>query len=237
VIVDFHAHILPRADHGSDGMETTLRQLSLIKRGGTDAVVATPHFYPERHLVESFLRRRADALAELAKGKGEADLPLLFCGAEVLVCPGIEEMASLEKLCIEGTGIILLELPFSGIGTDVIDSVLAVRDLGLSPVLAHIDRYPDDRIGILLREGIHAQLNAEGFRGLLSGRRYRKYIENGSVVALGSDLHGVPRNGYADFLRMRKRLGTLADTVFERTQALLSQATPADLTHATATVS
>ena len=28
-LVDFHSHILPRADHGSDSVETSLKQLKL----------------------------------------------------------------------------------------------------------------------------------------------------------------------------------------------------------------
>ena len=30
-MIDFHAHILPGADHGSDGLETSLRQLALAE--------------------------------------------------------------------------------------------------------------------------------------------------------------------------------------------------------------
>ncbi|MEE3459824.1 MAG: CpsB/CapC family capsule biosynthesis tyrosine phosphatase, partial [Candidatus Faecousia sp.] len=42
-MIDFHAHILPGADHGSDGLETSLRQLALAEEAGVDTIVATPH--------------------------------------------------------------------------------------------------------------------------------------------------------------------------------------------------
>ena len=34
-IIDFHAHILPGADHGSRHTVTSLAQLELIRQGGT----------------------------------------------------------------------------------------------------------------------------------------------------------------------------------------------------------
>ena len=44
--LDYHAHILPRCDHGSDGVETSLRQLAMAAEAGIRTVCATPHFYP-----------------------------------------------------------------------------------------------------------------------------------------------------------------------------------------------
>ena len=42
--LDYHAHILPRCDHGSDGVETSLRQLAMATEAGIRTVCATPHF-------------------------------------------------------------------------------------------------------------------------------------------------------------------------------------------------
>ena len=63
-IIDFHAHILPGADHGSSGLEESLNQLALIRAAGVDTVVATPHFYPHRHTPEEFLQATASAARE-----------------------------------------------------------------------------------------------------------------------------------------------------------------------------
>ena len=43
-ITDFHSHVLPGADHGSDSVETSERQLELVDGAGIDRVVAAPHF-------------------------------------------------------------------------------------------------------------------------------------------------------------------------------------------------
>ena len=64
-IADFHAHILPCADHGSDSVETSLWQLSSAANHGVTRIIATPHFYPHRHTVEAFSKRRDEAFNAL----------------------------------------------------------------------------------------------------------------------------------------------------------------------------
>lgn len=223
MIIDFHAHILPGADHGSDGRETSQKQLQLIAAGGTQTVVATPHFYPHRHSLDVFLHRRSRALALLAECQLPASLRICL-GAEVQVCEGLEEMEQLEKLCVDGTGVLLLEMPFSKWSSRLIETVLAIKERGFFPVLAHIDRYPRKDIEELLQKGIPAQLNAEAMSGFWSKRRAMRYLGENAVVAFGSDLHGAQENGYALFMHMQKLLGERARDVFEKTAALLEGA-------------
>ena len=106
------------------------------------------------------------------------------------------------------------------------DTVLAIRDRGLCPVLAHIDRYDRSDVEKLLSQGIAAQLNAEGFIGFWDYRANRKYLNGVSVVALGSDLHGAEKKNYQIFVHMQKRLGEKAQAVFARTERLLEGAVP-----------
>ena len=56
--IDFHSHILPQADHGSDGIETSLAQLALLRDAGVWCLAITPHFYPQEEGVTSFLDKR-----------------------------------------------------------------------------------------------------------------------------------------------------------------------------------
>ena len=221
MIVDFHAHVLPHTDHGCDGSRIARRQLQLMRRGGTDAVVATPHFYPNDDSVRSFLRRREGAIGAMRRKLPLEDLPTVYPAAEVLVCVGMHEMEGLEKLAVTGTNVILLEMPFSRWNDALIDTVLGVKARGLCPILAHIDRYFLEDVEILLQEGIRAQVNAEAFGTFQNPKPYVELMREGKVVALGSDLHGARRAHYARFVRMRKRLGGVADTVFAATSDLL----------------
>ena len=109
-IIDFHAHVLPAADHGSDSPETSKMQMALLSSAGVDTVVATPHFYPDLHTISDFTST-VDECVELIRNI--ENRPRICLGAEVLYCSGLDTMDGLEKLCIRGTRTLLLELPLT----------------------------------------------------------------------------------------------------------------------------
>ena len=218
--IDFHAHILPGADHGSDGLATSLRQISLAREAGIDLLIATPHFYPRHEALGPFLARRAEAQACLRKAL-PADAPQIRLGAEVHLCRGLNHMHGLEQLCVEGTRVLLLELPpdFSVRAYEqTLDALLYEHKLTV--VLAHVDRYAPGTVDFLLELGFLAQVNAAPFCHLRSRKAALRRAESVQTVALGSDIHGVS-TGYTEFLQMKHRLGPVYDTVMSRRAALL----------------
>ncbi len=224
MIIDFHAHILPGADHGCANAGDARRQLELALRAGVELIVATPHFYPDRETLASFAERRKKAGEELRGLAGAG--PRVVVGSETAVCKGLDRLEGIEELCIEGTRCILLEMPFTVWDKEYIDTVKAVRDrLGLAPVMAHIDRYPPKEAKKLMEAGLCCQINAEGLRGFAGRKRLLKWIDEGRVVALGSDIHGTKR-GYMDFDRARKILGGRFDPLMSKSGALLAAAGP-----------
>ena len=86
-IPDFHAHILPGADHGSDSSKTSLAQLRLAADAGVKRVVATPHFYPNSHTVKDFLAKREASYqrlkSKLEPGMPEIRLAARFCFVKI----------------------------------------------------------------------------------------------------------------------------------------------------------
>lgn len=224
--IDFHAHILPRADHGCNSSAMAMAQLRLMQAAGTDAVVATSHFYPNEDNISSFLARREGCFEAMLQKLPMGELPTVYQGAEVLVCEGIHKMQGIERLAVVGTNVILLEMPFGHWRPELYNTVLEIRRLGLCPVLAHIDRYDMQQVNVLLEEGIQAQVNAEAYRPFAKTAPYEALMKEGLVVALGSDLHGDKPAAYNRFVKMQKKLGTLADTVFAATEQLLKTATP-----------
>jgi protein-tyrosine phosphatase len=188
-------------------------------------VVATPHFYPHRDTVGAFLASRDHAVRKLLALGIPAGMQVLV-GAEVLVSVGLEDMEGLERLCVQGTNVILLEMPFTHWGEALVDTVLAIRDRGLCPVLAHIDRYDPHDVARLLSVGILAQINAAALAGFFKARKMRPYLAGERVVALGSDLHGTSRTACRNFSKMRKKLGARANEIFARAEKLLESAVP-----------
>ncbi len=222
MIIDFHAHILPGADHGCSGAGESSRQLELAYRAGIDLVVATPHFYPDRETLGNFLARRAEAEAELRSLA--PDRPAVLVGSEATVCKGIDRLEGIEELCVAGTRCIVLEMPFTVWDGEYIETVRAVRDrLGLAPVMAHIDRYPAKEAAKLLEIGVCFQLNAEGVCRFFQRGRLFKLVDQGRVFALGSDMHGT-RTGYAEYEKARRLLGRRFDEIMARSAELLAPA-------------
>lgn len=219
--IDFHAHILPGADHGSASLKASLEQLALAKAAGIDLIVATPHFYPQHESVEEFLARRKQCAARLRDAAKDA--PQILVGGEIQLCSGLHHIDALEQLCIEGTNVLLLELPpaFSMRAmTPTFEALLYECELRV--VLAHIDRYDPDVINSLLDAGFLAQLNASAFCRLRGRRRCLNWAADESIVALGSDIHGVSV-GYREFNEAKRRLGANYAAVMRRTQKLLNR--------------
>ena len=48
-ICDMHSHILPGIDDGAQDMEESMQALHQAYEQGLRAVIATPHYYPEKY--------------------------------------------------------------------------------------------------------------------------------------------------------------------------------------------
>ena len=218
-MLDFHAHILPGVDDGSKSVDESTKMLEQMQAQGIKCVVATPHFYANDESVDTFLARRAAAYEAVAHLPNR---PKILLGAEVQLCKGLENLEQLPELCYEGTNVLLLELPpmFSPKQhAHTLECLLYECDLTV--VLAHVDRYDTNLIDGLLSQGFLAQLNASAFCHFMSKRAALRRVKDGSVCALGSDLHGT-KTGYTEFLRAKKVLGSGYDEIMQSSRALLN---------------
>ena len=81
-----------------------------MKSQGIERICATPHFYVHRkRSVADYLVQRKAAFDSIKDRAAIADIHL---GAKVAIEHGVSELPDIEKLAIEGTRIILLELPY-----------------------------------------------------------------------------------------------------------------------------
>ncbi len=216
-IIDFHSHILPGADHGSSSVETSMAQLNMAKNAGVTRLIATPHFYPHRHTLEKFLTRREAAFKALSAQLSDG-MPEVVLGAEVLVCPGFENFEGIEQLCINGTNYMLVELPFSNFNEEYAFTVKKIMKKGIEVVLAHVDRYPPKDIELMIDMGVkYMQINAESISGLFKNKNVMKWIKEGRVVALGSDIHGEDKKAYSKFIKAKDVLAESINNVKEFT--------------------
>ena len=208
MIIDFHAHVQPGADHGCDGLETSLSQLVLAKNAGVDTVVAVSHFYPYKEDFKSYVNRenRAKALLKDAL-KERSELPAVLFGTEVSLCSGLDRMEGLRELCIEGSDCILIEMPFDRWDNRIIETLENIRyGLGLTPVLAHVDRYNASDIEHLFALEFSGQINICSLFPFFKRRTILRWIKEGHISAIGSDIHKID-TVYGDFDKAFKIIG------------------------------
>ena len=210
-IVDFHAHILPGADHGSDSIETSLWQINSARNVGVNRIIATPHFYPHRHSVKSFIERRNKAYNILAPHL-PPDMEIRL-GAEALICTGFERLPDMELLFIEGTKTILIELPFDNFDDGFCQSVEEMKKQGIDVVLAHADRYSTTNVEKMLRSGARLQINAKALLGLVKRREVYSWLDSGKVAYIGSDIHGKDKFAYRNFTRGISKIEEAKDII------------------------
>ncbi|MBQ7968420.1 MAG: capsular polysaccharide biosynthesis protein [Clostridia bacterium] len=179
-----------------DGSRDTAESISLINMQvsqGVGTIIATPHYYANDETVDSFLDRRKKAF-ELLKTVLPADAPDILLGAEVRYYQGISRMADLEALTIEGSKLLLLEMPMSSWTEYMIRELIEMSGRGsIKIIIAHIDRYLNlQKKGVLeriLESGILMQVNASFFISFASKRKALSLLKEGNIHFIGSDCH------------------------------------------------
>ena len=221
--IDFHAHILPRCDHGSDGWETSRQQLKLARAAGVDLICATSHFYGHHIRVESFLEKRQRCYEELMAHAPDGS-PRVLLGAEVLAFEGIDRLPGLRELRLQGTKVLLLEMPFNHWSDELLDSVEAIsEDEAFRIVLAHVDRYDRREVEKLFRlNHVRGQVNVDNLKKRFGMGHLREWARKGLIVAVGSDIHGT-EEGYTNWLTCQRRYAGEWETIMERTNAGLKK--------------
>ena len=213
-MIDWHSHILPGVDDGSKDVAESIAMLQMQASQGVETVIATPHFYANDETVAAFLERREKAL-EALKGELPENMPRLLLGAEVRYYQGISRMEALMDLRIQGSKVLLLEMPMSVWSESTVRELIEMSGKsGVQIVLAHVERYLRlqkqsvwDRIA---DSGILMQVNANYFTALTSKRKALSLLGEGMVHFLGSDCHNLtsrpPLLGKA-FEVIRKKFG------------------------------
>lgn len=195
ILTDYHCHILPEIDDGSDSVEMSLSMLETMKNQGVKRIVATPHFYAHREKsVESYIEKRRESYEKLFSA--EPAIKDIRLGAEVAVEHGISELDGLDRLAFQGTDIIMLELPYSSYSKWISEEVYNVScRYGLKVILAHIHRYINfytkSQMSEILDMNVIFQVNNEAFSSFGERRFVKRLIKDGYPVVFGSDSHNM----------------------------------------------
>ena len=220
-MTDLHTHILPGMD---DGPKTLPDAMALLERAaiqGVDCIALTSHFSCENESVEAFLARREMAFSALREAC-PAELTLKR-GCEVYFSPRLLT-ENTEELCLEGTRVLLLELPVLQKPAFLREVLTALVQKGITPLIAHVERYQyvAHDPGILadwVELGALIQVNAQS---VLDGGLARKLIKWGLCHIVASDAHSIrhrPVNLRAALDTVSKALGVEKAGELERNAA------------------
>lgn len=190
---DFHTHILPNIDDGSQSIAESLAMLAELSKQGASGVAATPHYYAHCSSPDHFFEERQAAWNRL-KPNIPPKSPEIRLGAEVQYFEGIYRLKELEQFRIEGTKLLLIEMPMCKWTDRMLSSILEInRHDTITVLLAHIERYKQclnrKTLDKLQAEGILMQASTGFF--IERRRTALKLLRRSRIHLLGTDTHNM----------------------------------------------
>lgn len=198
-MIDLHCHILPFVDDGAQSMTEAVEMAKIAWESGTNILVATPHccrrvgwsgFFAEEIKSRIFLFRQA---------LEECDIPIrIYAGMEVFATLELPALYHDGKLLtIANSRYLLLEFFFNENPEQMNLAIGAVRMLGLTPVIAHPERYDAVQRDPALaarwfQEGSLLQLNKGSVLGSMGVRAQETawwLLNRGIAHVVASDAH------------------------------------------------
>lgn len=196
-IIDFHTHILPGIDDGASSIGQTLDMCRHLEKQGVERIVATPHFV----YTETWQKNLSVINDTFLKIQKELELHnikiMLYKGYEVFGSEDLSYMNDINRLTINGTRYILVEMPLYGAVPWLDELLYTVKSKNLIPIFAHPERcecfYSDIKlISRLVYDGAILQVNIGSITGLygkLVRNTVRKFFKKDLVKVVGSDIH------------------------------------------------
>lgn len=195
---DTHCHILPGVDDGAPDLASSLGIIRELIKRGIRRICCTPHImlrYPQNtpEKLQANFHSFCNTIREQL-GEGSISLHL---AAEYMIDEGFESALRQPggPLCLPERRL-LVELPQYLLPDGWLDSILSVRELGCTPVLAHPERYQRllsiEDISDLTRQGIELQGNIgslTGFYGSHIRKRAEELRQRQLYSYWGSDAH------------------------------------------------
>lgn len=195
-MIDFHSHILPAIDDGAQDIETALEMLRISYMSGVSTVVSTSHCYPTAFEdIEKFIKDRDAAYNHLQAVicNDGGNFPNIIKGSEVHLSRNLAKLGDLDRLCIEDTNYILLEMPYEKWTDDVFEDVYQITRQGLRPIIAHLDRYiSQEKLFLdLLSLNVLCQINASSFYDKKMRKKMLNWFAHDTIHVIGSDMHNL----------------------------------------------
>lgn len=199
-LVDIHAHLLPRADDGSDSMTTSLQLAKEAVREGIHTIIATPNQMDGRYINDA-----DKVLSDVEDFNGV----LKRSQIELKILPGQEIRLSDQFLTAFDQGrlltlanskkYMLIELPNNSIPKIINQVISKLREHAITVIIAHPERnltFLNDpkELNRLARQGALFQVTSSSINGFF-GKQIADFslamLRRGFVTTIASETHGI----------------------------------------------
>lgn len=198
-MIDLHTHLLPGVDDGAASVTQAVSALHTMWAQGVRRIALTPHLRASETRVPEIISAHMtgldeswDRLRSMATSWG----PTLERGVELMLDVPDADLTD-PRLRLGGTSYVLLEFPGMEIPPRAPEVMRVLVDRGITPVLAHPERYRNfvttpASLAAWHDSGAVLQVNLPSLLGG-HGPRPRtvawKLLEQGDVALLASDYH------------------------------------------------
>lgn len=205
-MIDIHSHIVFDVDDGPSTIEESLALIGESYRQGVRIIVSTSHRRrdlfktSEEKIYENFKQ-----VKEAAEAKFD-DLTILYGGELYYNNALLEKLENHQVPRMNDTQFALIEFSMKTSWKDIHEAVNKVLMLGVTPIIAHIERYDalenhEDRVRELINMGCYTQINsAHVLKAKLFGDKYRQFkkraryfLEKNVVHIVASDMHNLDK--------------------------------------------
>lgn len=226
-MVDLHTHILFDIDDGAEDVEASVAILREAERAGVRKIMLTPHFALGED-VESFIKSRDERVLKLRERIEEEGIDItLKAGAEVYITDDLYDEMSLGSLKMGDSDVMLAEFKYHGVrAEDFVDFIDEIKENGLVPLVAHVERYSYVRknpllLEALLSRGALLQVNALSlFEDSEEGEFARMLVKKGLCYALCSDVHNTGSRRLEAMRKLGEQEGYLKKLISENPEKI-----------------
>lgn len=198
-VVDIHCHILPGLDDGSPSIPTSIAMARLAVAAGITTVIGTPHWIEDEHETDPDRVRQTARNLQVELTSRSIHLGVLS-GNEALICPDLpNRVKSGDVLTLADRGThLLLELPYEDLPMYVDDVIFRLQLQGITPVLAHVERYAYIRrdwhvLERWVQHGCLAQVNASSLDRARFDDVAQGLVDRGLIACTATDSHDMVR--------------------------------------------
>ncbi len=205
-MIDFHNHILPNIDDGSESLEMSLSMLEYASKQGITEVVNTVHYQHPKVMEKdiSYIRIQQET-QNLQMELDKNFIPIkIHIGAEVFFFPNLVKIKDNPLVTIGKGKYMLVEFHPYHLPDIHKEVFFDLKMLGVTPIIAHPERYKavQNDVNIVLEwinAGCLIQVDAGSVLGSLGKSAQEvseKIIKRNWCQILGSDAHDTKRRNF-----------------------------------------